>query len=109
MATTTIRQGDFPMTLVNVFSVEPSNQEKLVQLLNNAAEKTMRQQPGFVSANIHKSLDGTRVVKYAQWATKGDFEASLRSPEARAHMRAVDAIAKAERHLYVVCAVHVAT
>jgi quinol monooxygenase YgiN len=82
MDTTTIKQGETPLTLVNVFSVDPSNQDRFVQLLNEATEKTMRRQPGFVSANIHKSLDGTRVVNYAQWKTKGDFESMLRNAEA---------------------------
>jgi antibiotic biosynthesis monooxygenase (ABM) superfamily enzyme len=48
------------MTLVNVFTVEPENQEKLVTLLTEATEQVMRSLPGFVSANIHRSLDGNR-------------------------------------------------
>lgn len=29
--------------------------------------------PGFTSANLHISLDKTRVVNYAQWRSKEDF------------------------------------
>jgi heme-degrading monooxygenase HmoA len=42
---------------------------------------------GFVSANIHKSLDGKRVVNYAQWRSREDFEAMLNNPEAGPHMK----------------------
>ena len=52
--------------------------------------------PGFVSANIHKSLDGTHVVNYGQWRSKEDFEAMLNNPEAAPHMKAAGAIAKFE-------------
>jgi len=61
---------------------------------------------GFVSANIHKSLDGTRVVNYAQWRSKDDFEAMVKSPEVAPHMKAAGPIAKFEPHLYAVAAVH---
>jgi hypothetical protein len=27
--------------------------------------------PGFISANLHTSLDGTRVINYAQWPASG--------------------------------------
>jgi len=45
-------------TLVNVFTVEPENQQRLVAMLLEATEQTMKGLPGFVSASIHKSLDG---------------------------------------------------
>ena len=55
------------VTLINVFTVRPEQQQLLVDLLVEATEAVMKYQPGFVSANIHKSLDGTRVTNYAQW------------------------------------------
>ena len=59
MPSTAIVPRDSPITLINVFSVDSGRQDQLIQLLYEATEKD---QPGFVSANIHKSLDGTRVV-----------------------------------------------
>jgi quinol monooxygenase YgiN len=64
------------VTLVNVFTVEPGNQQKVVDMLVKATETTMKKIPGFVSASIHKNLDGVRVVNYAQWRSAQDFEAS---------------------------------
>ena len=59
--------------------------------------------PGFVSANLHKSLEGTRVANYAHWRSREDFEAMLEDPEAAVHMREAAKIAeKFEPHLYEV-------
>ena len=62
----------------------------------------MKNVSGFVSANIHKSLDGVRVVNYAQWRSREDFEAMGKNPEAQAHMKPIMEIAKADFHLYEV-------
>ncbi len=63
----TISKTDSITTLINVFAVEPENQQRLVELLVEATEDLMSKIPGFISANVHKSLDGTQVVNYAQW------------------------------------------
>jgi quinol monooxygenase YgiN len=108
MASTSIAKGLTPVTLINVFTVEPQNQAKLVEMLNEATEKTMRHQPGFVSANIHESLDGARVVNYAQWRSKQDFERMLKNARAGEHMKAIAAIAKFDCALYAVSEIHTA-
>lgn len=89
---TTIQKGKSPLTLVNVFHVEPGNQQALVDLLTEATVQTMRHMDGFISANIHKSFDGKRVVNYAQWRSKEDFEAMLEDPDADSHMRRAAAL-----------------
>lgn len=90
------------VTLVNVFTVSPEHQQKLLDMLIEATQTTMRHLPGYVSANFHRSLDGTRVINYAQWRTQEDFEAMLANPEARAHMAPITELASAEPHLYQV-------
>jgi quinol monooxygenase YgiN len=89
-------------TLINVFTVDPANQQKLVDMLVEATEKTMKNIPGFVSANIHKSTDGNRVVNYAQWRSARDFQAMRDAPGAQEHMKAIAALAQADFHLYEV-------
>jgi quinol monooxygenase YgiN len=93
MDTSTIRAGAGIFTLINVFSVAPDRQQELATLLIEATEQTMRHQPGFISANIHTSLDGRHVVNYAQWRSREAFEAMLRSPGARPHMTRAAALA----------------
>ena len=84
---TTIAMGANCATLINVFTVEPAKQQRLVDVLVEATEKTMRHLPGFISANIHKSLDGTRVANYAQWRSVADFQNMLETPDAIPHMK----------------------
>lgn len=100
---TEISRGGDVVTLINVFTVTPENQQRLLDLLVEATEAVMNGLPGFVSANMHKSLDGTRVVNYAQWRSKEAFEAMLENPEAMVHMKGAARIAeKFEPHLYEV-------
>ena len=106
MSTTTIAADQDVATLINVFAVTCENQQPLIDLLIEATEQVMRHRPGFVSANIHASLDGTRVVNYVQWRSREDFQAMLEDPTAREHMSATVTLATAEPRLYEVTSVH---
>jgi quinol monooxygenase YgiN len=94
MATITVARDT--LTLVNVFTVKPEDQQKLVQLLIDATEQTMKHLPGFISASIHKSQDGTKVINYAQWRSQKDFDAMRQDPKAKPHMAAAAALATFE-------------
>ena len=99
----TIAKNNDVITLINVFTVQPEHQQRLVDVLVEATEAVMKHQPGFVSASIHKSLDGTRVTNYAQWRSQEAFEAMLKDSEANVHMQEAARIAeKFEPHLYEV-------
>jgi heme-degrading monooxygenase HmoA len=98
----TISKENKVVTLINIFTVAPENQQRLVDMLMQATEETMKDLPGFVSANIHKGLDGVRVANYAQWRSREDFEAMLKNPKAQVHMKPILEIAEVEGHLYEV-------
>jgi quinol monooxygenase YgiN len=99
----TIAKDNDVVTLINVFTVAPEDQQRLVDVLADATQAVMRQQPGFVSANIHRSLDGTRVTNYAQWRSTEAFETMLQNQEAAEHMGEAARIAeRLEPHLYEV-------
>jgi quinol monooxygenase YgiN len=102
----TIRPGNTICTLINVFTVASDNQQRLIDILDQATARVMQHLPGFISANIHRSLDGTRVTNYAQWASRDAFEAMLRHPEAQKHMAEATRIANAEPHLYEVVTIY---
>ena len=104
---TTIDEGQSLVTLINVFDVSPDKADQLIAVLNEATRGVMRTMPGFVSANIHKSLDGARVINYAQWRSKADFEAMRSHPQAGPHMKAAAELAqKFDPTLCEVVAVH---
>ena len=86
MATTTITTDADLMTLINVFTVDPEHQQELIDVLAEATT-VMIAQPGFVSANLHRSDDGRRVVNYVQWRSRDDYAAMQANSEARVHMK----------------------
>ncbi|MCD2194917.1 antibiotic biosynthesis monooxygenase [Actinomycetospora endophytica] len=97
MPTTTITvdtDGE-QVTLVNIFTVEPERQAELVDALDRATAEVFVDDPGFVSANLHASLDSTRVINYAQWASKEAYERALARPEVREHIGEAAALAQA--------------
>jgi antibiotic biosynthesis monooxygenase (ABM) superfamily enzyme len=100
---TTISPNEDVVTLINVFTVEPEKQQELIDVLIGATEQVMSKLPGYVSANIHRSLDGTKVTNYAQWRRREDFEAIFDNVEAAKHMRhAAELAASFEPSLYQV-------
>jgi hypothetical protein len=74
--TITVTEDD-QVTLVNVFTVEPRQQTELVDALDRATSTLFAAVPGFISANLHTSLDGTRVINYAQWASEQQYKEAL--------------------------------
>jgi len=53
------------ITQINVFTVPQGGQQALIELLAESA-KFAKATPGWISASIHRSCDGTRIVNYAQ-------------------------------------------
>ena len=96
----TISTNNELATVIVIFNVEPEKQQ---ELLDTVAEfvKTVKQQPGFVSANLHKSLDGLKVANYAQWKTKEDFENFIQNPEIKEKASKIKAF-KPDSHVYQV-------
>jgi len=72
--------SDKTVTLINVFTVKPERQQELVELLTKATEESVRHAPGFMSARLHRSLDGTKVTMYAQWRSNEDYQAMRKDP-----------------------------
>jgi heme-degrading monooxygenase HmoA len=82
MSETTISIDNEVVTLINVFTVAPSQQQQLVEIWQRATDEVLRYLPGFVSANVHRSFDGTKVVNYAQWQSRQAFQDMLADPAA---------------------------
>jgi hypothetical protein len=62
--------------LINVFTVEPANQQRLIDLLTRATDGLVNRAPGFISAALHRSLDGTKVTMYARWRSAETYQAN---------------------------------
>ena len=90
---TTLDPSNDYFTMINTFEVDPENAEQLVDVLHEASGPISKL-PGFVSANLHLSLDRKRVVNYVQWRTRADFDAMQNNPEVRPHMKQAADLAK---------------
>ena len=70
----TINANTDVITQINVFTVPEGGQQALIDLLKEAAQFASST-PGWISASVHRSRDGTRVVNYAQ---SENLEAAVR-------------------------------
>ena len=89
------------LTFINIFTVSPANQQKLVDLLKQATE-VVRAVPGFVSSSLHAGLDGTKVTMYAQWKSIEDYNKMRSNPAASPFLQQALEIASFEPGMYKV-------
>jgi heme-degrading monooxygenase HmoA len=88
------------ITLINVFTVEAANQQRLIGLLARATDEFVREAPGFISSVLHRSFDGTKVTMVARWRSADDYEAMRRDPGPRPFLEEALTIARFEPGMY---------
>jgi quinol monooxygenase YgiN len=82
----TIETGNGVVTHINVFRVAREQQQALVDSLVETVNAA-RSVPGWLSASIHRSFDGTQVVNYVQFASQEAAQAVLRHLAAAGHLK----------------------
>jgi ketosteroid isomerase-like protein/quinol monooxygenase YgiN len=89
------------LTYINVFRCRPEDQGALSAAIRAETEDVVRHLPGFVSATVHRSVDGSRVTNYAQWSDLAAFQRHMRSEPGRALVREIDTYAEdVDVHVY---------
>ena len=88
------------LTVINVFTVEPVNQPQLVELLISATRNGVQKRKGFISASLHRSIDGTKVTMYAQWRSMQDYQEMRSNPDDSPYLQQALTIAKFEPGMY---------
>lgn len=78
---TTLDPGDGHITTINTYTVTPERAEEVLAYLVHSAEETVRHVPGFLSFNLHLSLDGTQIVNYGQWESRDAVMAARENPK----------------------------
>lgn len=106
---TTISLNRKLVTLINVFTVEPGNQQRLLELLTRATENSVRHAPGFISSSLHRGLDGTKVTMYAQWRSIEDYQAMRANSAPLPYLQQALAIARFEPGMYEVVEIFTGT
>jgi len=70
-----------PVVLINVFTVDPIDQEALVAAWKEDA-LFMKKQPGYISTQLHKAVgESSMYLNYAVWDSVADFRSAFSKPE----------------------------
>ena len=70
-----------PVVLINVFTVDPSDQDALVEAWRDDA-LFVKRQPGYISTQLHKAVgESSMYLNYAVWDSVSDFRAAFSNPE----------------------------
>src|ERR1700730_1675953 len=80
---TTISKDAHLTTLINVFTVDPSNQSRLVELLTKGTDTFVRHARGFISSSLHRSRDGNQGHDVCAVAWSGRLRDDAKGPGAR--------------------------
>lgn len=91
--------ADDPVVLINVFKCNAAQLDDLMERLADLV-RVQTALPGFVSATLHRGLNGRVAANHAVWAGAAHWKAMTRHPQVVAAMEPILAIATFEPHLY---------
>lgn len=97
----TVAKNNEVITVIVIFTVEPERQQELIDTIISFSD-TVKQQPGFVSASLHKSLDGVKVANYAQWKSQSDYKAFVNNNDVQALGAKLSEFPRPDSHVYEV-------
>jgi quinol monooxygenase YgiN len=100
--TVTVSKENKYLILINVFTIDPANQQKLVDLLTKATDEIKGSTKGFISSALHRSLDGEKVTMYAQWESLEDYQAMRSNPMASPYLDQALEMARFDPGMYEV-------
>jgi heme-degrading monooxygenase HmoA len=89
-----------PVILINRFTVKPEEADQLVAAWT-ADAAYLKQQPGFISAQLHRGIGGSGVfINYAVWESVEQFRRAFSQPEFQESMKAYPPSTIASPHLF---------
>ena len=92
------------VTVIVLFKVKAGQQMAVIEKVRQLFS-LVQQQPGLVSANLHRSLDGLKVANYAQWNNEAALEAFRQLPETMSLVDSLqDLIEEMDSHQYEIVA-----
>jgi len=90
---TTIAVTKQVTTLINILTVEPENQQKLIELLRDNTENVVRGLDGWISTSFIAAGDRRHVAIYSQWRDAASVEAMRTNPDMVAYFPRIAALA----------------
>jgi quinol monooxygenase YgiN len=80
-------------TLINVLTVEPESQAKLIELLRENTENVITGLDGWISTSFIAAKDQRQVVIYSQWRDVASVEAMKSNADMAAYFPRIAALA----------------
>lgn len=78
--------GGGAVILLNKFTVQPDDVDEFLKIFQ-ATTKVMKQQPGFISAQLHRGIAGSSTFfNYAVFESAEHFKRAFNTPEFRSNM-----------------------
>ncbi|MDX2203504.1 MAG: antibiotic biosynthesis monooxygenase family protein [Hyphomicrobiaceae bacterium] len=94
-----------PVILVNTFTFDPVHEAAVLRAWTDDAA-WMKQQPGFISTQLHRAVAGSAMyLNYAVWESVEHFRAAFSHPDFRARLDAYPDGVVAAPHLFARIAV----
>ena len=89
-----------PVVLVNLFTLDPADEERFLEVWKHDAD-FMKRQPGFISTQLHRALGPSATyLNYAVWESTEAFRAAFTHPDFRAAITAHASSTVARPHLF---------
>ena len=86
--------------LVDLWTVDPSRRDELIRGISSRVQSIVVGHPGFVSAQIYRSIDGGTVLLSVSMRTARERQHLTDSPEAHRALRELRAIANSHARLF---------
>lgn len=65
------------LTVLSEYEVTPDECDRLAQEMTSFFKGRVKGEVGFISANLHTTLDKKKIVNYAQWKSEEDYQKYL--------------------------------
>lgn len=76
-----IHTGNRLTVLVTIFTVQPDNEQRLIDLIEEGTSAIFSKQPGYISCSVHRGTDAKHLVLYGQWESPQSIDAFRKAPE----------------------------
>lgn len=97
-----ISVGNGYPTGINFIDVTPEKSRELIELFSKYYKNVLQNMDGFVSANLHKSDDGKRIVNYVQWNSFDGLTSLFRDEKGREFNKELNEISVPDWNLFKV-------
>lgn len=95
-----LEQEAGPVVLINKVTVDPEEVDQLLRVWT-ADVVMMKQQPGYISAQIHRGIGGSSTfINYSVWESVGELKRAFNRPEFQATLEDWPPSAVASPHLF---------